>query len=134
VSRATCEGGQASLRAPATRRIRSRNAWYATRQWTLVAALAPPYSPRRPTGTVLYGLVRQHVESFVAHAREHYEGGLPRYIEAELRAYLRCGVFSEGFTRCHCDACGHDLLVAFSCKRRGICPSCAGRRMANTHA
>jgi len=75
VSRATGEGDQASLHAPPTRRIRSRNAGYATRQWTLVAALAAPYSSRRPTGTVLYGLVRQHVESFVAHAREHYEGG-----------------------------------------------------------
>jgi hypothetical protein len=99
-----------------------------------VAALAAPYAPRRPTETVLYRTVRRNLESFVAYAREHYDGGLPGYVEAELRAYLKCGVFSEGFTRCHCDACGHDLLVAFSCKRRGICPSCAGRRMANTAA
>ena len=63
-----------------------------------------------------------------------YDGGLPRYVESELRAYLKCGVFSEGFVRCHCDACGHDLLVAFSCKSRTACPSCAGRRMANTAA
>jgi hypothetical protein len=67
---------------------------------------------------VLYGLVREHLESFLAYAREHYAGGLPRYVELELRAYLKCGVFSEGFTRCHCDACGHDLLVAFSCHAR----------------
>jgi len=99
-----------------------------------VAALAPPYLPRRPTETVLYSLVRQNLESFVAYAREHYDGGLPRYVEAELRAYLDCGVFARGFSRCHCDACGHDLLVAFSCKSRTVCPSCAGRRMANTAA
>jgi hypothetical protein len=99
-----------------------------------VATLAPAYLPRRPTETVLYGLVRQNLESFLAYAREHYDGGLPRYVESELRAYLKCGVFSEGFTRCHCDACGHDLLVAFSCKSRTVCPSCAGRRMANTAA
>ena len=24
---------------------------------------------------------------------------------------------------------GHERLVAFSCKRRGFCPSCVGRRM-----
>ena len=96
-----------------------------------VAVLAPAYAPRRPTETVLYGLVRLHLESFLAHAREHYESGLPRYVEQELRAYLKCGVFSEGFTRCHCDTCGHDLLVAFSCHGRTICPSCTGRRMAN---
>jgi Putative transposase/Transposase zinc-binding domain len=97
-----------------------------------VAALAPAYLPRRPTETVLYALVRQHLESFLAHAREHYNDGLPRYVEAELRAYLKCGVFSEGFTRARCDACGHDLLIAFSCKSRTVCPSCTGRRMANT--
>jgi hypothetical protein len=99
-----------------------------------VAALAAAYLPRRPTETVLYGLVHRHLESFLAHAREHYDGGLPRYVEAELRAYLKCGVFAEGFTRARCDACGHDLLVAFSCKTRTVCPSCTGRRMANTAA
>lgn len=99
-----------------------------------MAALAPPYLPRRPTETVLYGLVREHLTSFLAHAREHYDGGLPKYVEAELRAYLSCGLYSAGFSRAHCDACGHDLLVAFSCKSRTACPSCAGRRMANTAA
>jgi hypothetical protein len=96
--------------------------------------LAAPYLPRRPTETVLYGLVREHLESFLQHARETYDGGLPRYVEQELRAYLKCGVFSHGFTRCRCDACGHDLLVAFSCKTRSVCPSCCGRRMANLAA
>jgi hypothetical protein len=78
--------------------------------------------------------VRANLESFLAHARANYEGGLPRYVEQEFRAYLKCGDFSEGFTRCHCDACGHDLLVAFSCHGRSICPSCCGRRMANVAA
>jgi Putative transposase/Transposase zinc-binding domain len=96
-----------------------------------VAALAPAYAPRRPTETILYALVRQHLESFLAYARDHYDGGLPCYVEKELRAFLKCGLFSEGFSRCHCDACGHDLLVAFSCHGRSICPSCCGRRMAN---
>ncbi len=87
-----------------------------------------------PTETVLHQLVRQNLESFLAYAREHYDGGLPRYVERELRAYLSCGDFSEGFTRARCDACGHDLLVAFSCHGRSICPSCCGRRMANVAA
>ena len=99
-----------------------------------VAALAPAYAPRRPTETALYGLVREHLESFLRWARESYDKPLPRYVEHELRAYLRCGVFAHGFVRLHCDACGHDLLVAFSCKGRAMCPSCAGRRMANTAA
>jgi Putative transposase/Transposase zinc-binding domain len=80
------------------------------------------------------GAPRDHLETFLTHARENYARPLPAYVEQELRAYLRCGVFGYGFTRCHCDACGHDVLVAFSCKGRGLCPSCAGRRMANTGA
>ncbi len=100
----------------------------------LVATLAAPYLPRRPTETVLYELVRQNLESFLAYAREHYDGGLPRYVEQELRRYLACGDFSRGFTRLSCEACGHDLLVAFSCGSRSICPSCTGRRMANVAA
>ncbi len=33
-----------------------------------------------------------------------------------------------------CDTCDAEQLVAFSCKRRGICPSCGARRMAETAA
>src|SRR5262249_24108760 len=33
-----------------------------------------------------------------------------------------------------CDTCHKELLVPFSCKRRGFCPSCAARRMAQTAA
>ena len=99
-----------------------------------MASLAPAYVPRRPTETVLHQLVRANLESFLTYARANYDGGLPRYVEQEFRAYIRCGDFSEGFSRAHCDACGHDLLVAFSCHGRSICPSCCGRRMANVAA
>ena len=99
-----------------------------------MASLAPAYVPRRPTESVLHQLVRANLESFLAYARANYDGGLPRYVEQEFRAYIRCGDFSEGFSRAHCDACGHDLLVAFSCHGRSICPSCCGRRMANVAA
>ncbi|MGH7283011.1 MAG: transposase [Polyangiaceae bacterium] len=99
-----------------------------------MAALAPAYRPRKPTETLLYGVVREHLATFLAHACETYQAPLPRYVQNELRGYLRCGVFAYGFVRAHCDACGHDLLVAFSCKARAACPSCAGRRMANTAA
>ena len=57
-----------------------------------------------------------------------------RFVEREIRAYLECGVLAFGFIRVRCDACGHDRLVAFSCKGRGFCPSCGGRRMADTAA
>jgi hypothetical protein len=57
-----------------------------------------------------------------------------RFVEREVRGYLACGVLAHGFLRVHCNACGHDRLVAFSCKGRGFCPSCGGRRMADTAA
>ena len=40
----------------------------------------------------------------------------------------------HGFLRLRCEDCGHEKLVAFSCKRRGFCPSCGARRMAETTA
>jgi hypothetical protein len=33
-----------------------------------------------------------------------------------------------------CDTCKKEMLLAFSCKRHRFCPSCAGRRMAQTAA
>jgi hypothetical protein len=46
-----------------------------------VAVLAPVYRPRRPTETVLYAVVRKHLETFLQHARETYDAPLPRYVE-----------------------------------------------------
>ena len=36
--------------------------------------------------------------------------------------------------RVHCDGCGQDDVVAFSCKARGFCPSCGAARMVDTAA
>jgi transposase-like zinc-binding protein len=55
-------------------------------------------------------------------------------VQREFYDYLRCGILAHGFLRLGCDTCKHELLVPFSCKRRGFCPSCAGRRMAQMAA
>jgi hypothetical protein len=47
----------------------------------------------------------------------------------ELRAAIACGDLAHGYCRVRCSCCALDLLVAFSCKGGGICPSCGGRRM-----
>jgi len=62
------------------------------------------------------------------------ERPLPRYVEDEFEAYLKCGRLEHGFLRVRCESCQAEKLVAFSCKRRGFCPSCGGRRMAETAA
>ena len=59
---------------------------------------------------------------------------LPRYLEDEFDAYLRCGLLEHGFLRVKCDACQAEKLVAFSCKRRGFYPSCDARQMVETAA
>jgi hypothetical protein len=99
-----------------------------------VSALAAPYEPRRPQETVLYGLVKEHLDAFLQHARESYAGPLPKYVVDEFRGYLGCGDFSRGFVHVQCTSCDDDMAVAFSCKVRGVCPSCAGRRMAGSAA
>jgi hypothetical protein len=79
---------------------------------------------------ILVGLVRQHLETFLAEARQRGGGaGLPRFVERELREFLTCGVMARGFARFRCDGCAREILVAFSCKGR-ICPSCCGRHPA----
>ncbi len=82
---------------------------------------------------MLYEVVRAELESFLSRARER-DRVVPRFVERELRTYLGCGILAHGFVRARCDACGCERLVAFSCKGRGFCPSCGGRRMADTAA
>jgi hypothetical protein len=55
-------------------------------------------------------------------------------VEREFRRYLECGILAYVFARARCPECAHDFLVAFSCKKRGLCPSCNARRMAETAA
>jgi hypothetical protein len=92
-------------------------------------AAADSYRARRPEQTVLHQTLSAHFGEFRARADE--QGGLPKFVVRELEAYLRCGLLAYGCVLLACRACGHSQLVAFSCKRRGICPSCCGRRMSD---
>ena len=59
-----------------------------------------PYVPRAAADTVLHGVVREHLETFLAAAAARTDGvGLPRFIERELRGFLRCGLLVHGFLR-----------------------------------
>jgi len=94
------------------------------------------YRPRRPERTLLHRLVREHLETFLAlaHKGQAEIEPVPPYIEMVFRKYLECGVPSYGVARARCHACGYDFFVAFSCRTRGICPSCNTRRMVETAA
>jgi hypothetical protein len=95
-----------------------------------------PYCRRHPEQTALYQIVQQHLETYLALAGEDDWDAqrVPAYVEREFRRYLECGILAYGFARARCPDRGHDFLVAFSCKGRGLCPSCNARRMAETAA
>src|SRR5947209_8156398 len=100
-----------------------------------MAPAVATYTPRDPSGTVLYHVIAEHLETFLASLHDDPEAqGLPAYVQWEFYDYLRCGILAHGFLRLGCDTYKQELLVPFSCKRRGFCPSCAGRRMAQMAA
>jgi ribosomal protein S27E len=94
---------------------------------------AARYEPHRPERTLLYQLVQEYYPAFKAHLADQ-GGELPGYVEQEFEDYLKCGRLEHGFLRVRCDTCHAEHLVAFSCKRRGFCPSCGARRMAESSA
>jgi len=81
----------------------------------------------------LHQVVRENIETLYAAVEEGELGvSLPGFVRRELEAYLECGLASRGFALLSCESCPERRLVAFSCRTRGFCPSCLGRRMAQT--
>jgi hypothetical protein len=78
--------------------------------------------------------VQQHAATFFAQAEDAAGADLPQFVKDEFDAFLECAILAHGFLRLHRGDGGHDKLLAFSCKRRGFCPSCGARRMAQTAA
>ena len=102
--------------------------------WNAVRAMSAPcestrrrpaYARHEPTGTTLHRVVAAHLASFVRFAAERSGRALPRYVDDELRAYLRCGVLAHGFARVRGVGCGHDLVVAFSSSGAACAPRAA---------
>src|SRR5262245_13795276 len=98
-----------------------------------MAPAVATYEPRDPSRTVLYKVIAEHLETFLA-SFDPDTKRLPDYVPRVFYDYLQCGILAHGFLRLGCDTCKKEVLLAFSCERRGFCPSCAGRRMAQTAA
>jgi ribosomal protein S27E len=95
------------------------------------AHAAARYARHLPERTLLYALVQAHYPDFIARL-EAEDRPLPEYVREEFETYLRCGVLEHGFLRVVCEQCRAERLVAYSCKKRGFCPSCGARRMAES--
>ena len=101
----------------------------------LVSCPRATYQRRQPEQTVLYRTIAAHLPAFLARtAGEDGTGGWPAFVRREFEAYLKCGILDHGFLRVRCERCGDTTVVAFSCRGRGFCPSCGGRRMSELAA
>lgn len=97
--------------------------------------VAVVYERRRPEETTLYQVVADNLATLYDAVDEGALAiTLPKFVKKELEGYLDCGLLCRGFARLRCDGCEETRLVAFSCKGRGFCPSCLGRRMSATAA
>jgi hypothetical protein len=79
---------------------------------------------RAPEKSVLLEAFRRGWESVSA--------SVPMRVKKEVQRYLECGQLRCGFVEVTCERCSESRRIAFSCKRRGWCPSCTARRATET--
>jgi len=91
------------------------------------------YRSRRPAQTPLYALVESLFETVKGAWEDLFErryGFWRGILDGVVARYLDCGIFERGFARIRCPDCATEFLLAFSCKGRGLCPSCGAKRAA----
>lgn len=89
------------------------------------------YARRSPEDTELYRLIYNYREEFEYRYEELFQeryGFLKSHVLESFDSYLNCGILRHGCARAACESCNHSELIAFSCKRRVLCPSCAAKR------
>jgi len=100
----------------------------------MARSIPPLRVPRDPGRGVLHRVLAAALPAYL----EAYEADpgrtLPAFVRRELEGTLACGSPDHGFGRYRCQACGLEEWIPFSCKGRGFCPSCGGRRMASQAA
>ena len=95
------------------------------------------YRARNPRATPLYRLFETLYDEVRGQWEERFErryGFWRGFVDDQVRRYLDCGLFENGFARVRCPDCHAEYLLAFSCKTRELCPSCAAGRAAATAA
>jgi len=89
------------------------------------------YRRRSPEASPLYQIVyhsRDDLQFQWESKFQHQYGCLRDEVLKTFDEYLNCGILAHGAARVYCEGCKHSLLIAFSCKRRGVCPSCGAKR------
>ena len=93
------------------------------------------YRARRAAASPLFRLLQDHFPAFHACYEERFAatyGDWRPVVREVAEKFLGCGILAHGFARVRCEAagCGHEYLLAFSCKARYFCPSCHAKRLA----
>jgi hypothetical protein len=79
-----------------------------------MAPAVATYAPRDPSQTVLYTVIAEHLETFLASLADDPEAtGLPTYVQREFYDYLQCGILAHGFLRLGCDTLPQRAAGAF---------------------
>ena len=101
------------------------------RRWESTKNSLQHYRRRTPEQTQLYRVVYHGRDELPRVWEERFQeiyGVLRDEVLTTFDEYLNCGLLAHGAARVYCDTCKHSLLVAFSCKKRGLCPSCGAKR------
>ncbi len=94
--------------------------------------ISPVYQPRKPQKSQYYQCIEDNFEKLEQVYDDQFTkkyGFFRPYIKQVIYRYLDCGILHNGFARVKCGDCGHEYLLAFSCKRRHFCPSCHQKRV-----
>ena len=69
------------------------------------------YRRRQPERSVVYQVLQDHLETWLAGCRQADEEGsqVATYIEQDFRKYLDCGILAHGFARARCAGCGYTI-------------------------
>ena len=86
------------------------------------------YERRHPELHPLHKAVRIGWPLLQQEIAEHTAAALPKFVVKGFEAYLTCGQLAAGFCRVKCRTCRQEEVVAWSCKQRGVCASCDGKR------
>ena len=93
--------------------------------------MAGIYRQRHPEKTVLYRVLFYYFEEFLTEHESRFEreyGYFRPVIKEVVEKYFDYGNPKCGFARIRCGDCGKEFLLHFSCRVRGICPSCHSKR------
>ena len=99
----------------------------------MAQSCAARYRARNPRATPLYRLFEAHYDEVRGQWEERFErrcGFWRGFVDKQVRRYLDCGLFENGFARVRCPDCTEEYLLAFSCQTRSFCPPCGAKRAA----